>query len=349
MSRDRYRAIARYAGIRRPSRRLVLDAALVVALVLATFVAMPRVVSGAGAGAEQLISSLRDAIPLLQGRDRVDLSAGAGAAPVGAAPIVEGLPQFTSEPQLRFSGRVPAFAVQPGRRLQVTLNGAVLSTTALDPSGTFSVALALKEGPNAIAIALLTEREVVATSTYSVALDRTPPSLSVSRPQAGSVVDAQNVVVQGSTESGSTLTINGHNVFIGSDGAFSDSFTAAPGPLEIAVVARDRAGNETTQKVGVTAERSSGSGATLTVVLDRGTVRPGQQVLATITLRDTLGPRADALVALSVGVVFIGDAVTDATGVARIGFAAPPNEGTASVVVLAAGVSGSASLTVTTH
>ena len=45
-------------------------------------------------------------------------------------------------------------------------------------------------------------------------------------------------------------------------------------------------------------------------------------------------------------VITIGSAVTDSTGIARISFAAPPNEGDASVVVLAAGTSGRATLTV---
>ena len=52
-------------------------------------------------------------------------------------------------------------------------------------------------------------------------------------------------------------------------------------------------------------------------------------------------------VALYVGVVFIGIATTGADGTARIAFAAPPNEGEASVVVLAGNnISGRATLTV---
>jgi hypothetical protein len=50
---------------------------------------------------------------------------------------------------------------------------------------------------------------------------------------------------------------------------------------------------------------------------------------------------------LSVGVVQIGTAVTDGTGTARISFVAPPAEGDVSVVVLGAGSSGRASLTIT--
>jgi hypothetical protein len=51
-------------------------------------------------------------------------------------------------------------------------------------------------------------------------------------------------------------------------------------------------------------------------------------------------------VTLSVGVVSIGTAVTDALGTARIPFVAPSTEGEVSVVVLAAGSSGRASLTI---
>jgi hypothetical protein len=49
---------------------------------------------------------------------------------------------------------------------------------------------------------------------------------------------------------------------------------------------------------------------------------------------------------LQVGVITIGSARTNAAGTAIIGFAAPPNEGEASVVVLATSASGRATLTV---
>jgi len=87
-------------------------------------------------------------------------------------------------------------------------------------------------------------------------------------------------------------------------------------------------------------------GLTVTVTLDKATAKVGQGVLATVYVVGTTGPRAGVPVTLSVGVASIGTAVTDGTGIARISFVAPPTEGEVSVVVLAAGSSGRASLTI---
>src|SRR5205807_1729819 len=258
VSRDRYRAIARSAGVRGPARPRWVDAALAVALAVAALIALPRAAAAVGSGFEQLVTQVQSAIPLLQGRGSIELPAG-GSSSVGAAPIADTLPAYTRDPQLKITGKVPSFAVQEGRSLQVVLNGAVVTTTPLDPSGAFNATVALKDGANSIALALIADRDVVAASSYTVVLDRTPP--------------------------------------------------------------------------------------TVTVTPDKPTVKPGQGVLATIYVVGVTGPRPGIPITLSVGVVPIGTAVTDGTGTARMGFAAPSTEGDVSVVVLGAGSSGRASLT----
>jgi hypothetical protein len=347
VSRDRYRAIARGAGVRVPARPRWIDAALVGALSIVLLITLPRAAAAVGAGFEQVLTSIQASIPLLQGRGSIELPAG-GSSSVGAAPIADALPAYTREPQLQLTGKVPSFAVQAGRSLQIILNGAVITTTPLDPSGAFSATLALKDGSNSVGVALVADREVVAASTYTIVLDRTPPSLTLAQPAAGSTVDAKNIVVSGMAEVGSTITVNGRTVVPAPDGTFTDSFSASVGSVPITVVARDRAGNETTQKVTVVAQLVSPSATTaaVTVTLDKTTARPGQIVLATVFVSGTTGPRAGVLVTLSVGVLGIGTAVTDSLGMARAAFAAPTAEGDVSVVVLAAGSSGRASLTV---
>jgi len=346
VSRDRYRAIARSAGVRAPTRPRWVDASLVVTLGVAAFIVLPRASSAIGAGFEQVVAQVQQSIPLLQGRGSIDLPAG-GSTSIGAAPIADSLPAYTREPQLQLTGKVPSFAVQAGRSVQFVLNGAVVATTLLDASGAFNATLTLKEGANTIAVALIADRDVVAASSYSVVLDRTPPTMTLTQPVAGSTVDAKNVVVAGTTEPGSTITVNGRIVVITPEGAFTDSFSATPGSLPITVVARDRAGNETTQKVTVTAQQvTQAVGLTVTVTLDKTTARVGQGILATVFVVGTNGPRAGIPVTLTVGVVSAGTAVTDGSGVARISFVAPSTEGETSVVVLASGSSGRATLTI---
>ncbi len=323
------------------------DAALVLAAAVAALLVFPQVATAVGAGVQQLTASLA-AAPLLLGRASIELPAGAAA--VRGAPIVDGLPAFTRDPQLQFSGRIPTFAVQPGRKLQIVLNDLVVATDQIVQTGLFSAAVTLKDGANVISVSILSDRDIVATSSYSVVLDRTPPTLTIARPQAGSVVDAQNVVVQGKTEAGATVTVNGRTVALAPDGTFADSFTATPGALTLTVVSRDRAGNETTERVSVAASDSvQTSATTLTVTLDRSTARPGQPTLATIALRDASGPRAGVQVTLTVGVVPVGSGITDRNGAALIAFAAPTTEGDIGVVALGGGVSGRATLTVSSR
>src|SRR6267378_1562808 len=194
ISRVRYRAIARGAGARRgPFRPRWIDAALVGALAIVLLIAVPRAAAAVGAGFEQVITSIQSAIP-----------------------------------QLQLTGKVPSFAVQAGRSLQIVLNGAVVATTPLDPSGAFSTALALRDGANTVGVALVADRDVVAASTYTVVLDRTPPTLKIAQPAAGSTVDAKNVVVSGTAEVSSTITVNGRTVVPAADGTFTDSFNATP-------------------------------------------------------------------------------------------------------------------------
>jgi glucodextranase-like protein len=347
VSRDRYRAIARGAGARAPARPRWVDAGLAVALAVIALITVPRAISAAGSGVEHVVTSIQQAIPLLQGRGSIDIPAG-GSLSVGAAPVADSLPAYTRDPQLQLTGKVPSFAVQDGRSLQIVLNGTVVATTPLDPSGAFNAALALKDGANSIGVALIADRDVVAASSYTVVLDRLPPTVTIEQPAPGITVDSQNIVVAGMTEQGSTITVNGRIIVTTPEGAFRDSFMATPGPFEISVVARDRAGNETTQKLSVIAQQVTQTiGLTITVTLDKATARPGQAVVATVVVAGATGsPRAGVIITGSVGVAPIGSAVTDATGTARLSFAAPTTEGDVNVVVLAGGSSGRASLTV---
>src|SRR5438093_7234593 len=166
ISRDRYRAIARGAGVRAPIRPRWVEASLAVTLGVAALLVVPRAGSAIGATLEQVVTQIQSAIPLLQGRGSIDLPAG-GSTSIGAAPIADSLPAYTRDPQLQLTGKVPSFALQAGRSVQVVLNGAVVATTLLDPSGAFNATLALKEGANSIGVALIADRDVGAVSSYS--------------------------------------------------------------------------------------------------------------------------------------------------------------------------------------
>ncbi|MEX2045658.1 MAG: hypothetical protein WEE03_00720 [Chloroflexota bacterium] len=342
-----YRATARAVGIapRLPRRMLIFDAAILA--IAGGFLIMtgPIVSSGFSEGVRQITANVSESLVGQPGRAQIELPGSAGSV-ASAAPVVNGLPDFTRDAELQLSGRVPSFAIAPGRSVEIVLNAAVIANADLDDTGTFAASLALKDGANAIGLTLLSGKDVVARSAYTVILDREPPPLQVLGPVSGAIVDGPNVIVHGMTEVGAAVTVNGRTIVPGQDGSFSETFTPPVGPVAITVVARDRAGNETTARANVTLREPTAVATVVSVTLDRARVRPGEIVGAQIRVTENGIPRVGTVATLSVGVITIGSAVTDGLGSARILFAAPPNEGDAAVVVFAAGTSGRAILTV---
>lgn len=345
--RDTYRATARSVGIapRLRRRTLILDAAILAVAGSFLIFTGPMLGASIGEGIRAITSSVSESLGSQLGTAQIELPSGAGSVG-GAEPLVNGLPDFTREPELHLSGRVPSFALAPGRSVEIVLNAAVVANAELDDTGTFAATVTLKDGANAIGLTLLSAKDVIAHSAYTVILDREPPSLQVLAPVGGATVDGPNVIVQGKTEVGAAITVNGRTIVPGQDGSFSESFTPPVGPVAITVVARDRAGNETTAKSSATLRAPTAASTVVTVTLDRTRVRPGETVVAQIRVTDRGSPRIGTLVTLSVGDYTIGSFATDGLGNARFGFAAPPNEGEFGVFVFAAGTSGRATLTV---
>lgn len=345
--RRRYRSVARVSGVRprlrRPGR--IFDAVILGIALLFVLLATPPILGAVGSGFDDLGVRLGEAFPALQGSKPIDLPSGGGT--VSADISAQGIPDFTREPVLVVSGRVPAFALLAGRTVELTVNGALAATLLPDAGGAFSSTVTLREGPNAVALSLLSGAEVVAHTAYTVVLDRQPPPLALTTPQSGETVEGPNVTLQGKAEPGAVVTVDGRTIVLALDGSFTDSFTGAPGALQITVIARDRAGNETTLKTAITVKAPATTAPlAVTVTLDRSKVTPGAIVTAQVQVTANGLPKADELVTLSVGVITIGSARTNASGIAFIGFAAPPNEGDAAVVVLAGGAAGRATLTV---
>jgi glucodextranase-like protein len=326
-------------------RMPLFDAAILILAGVFLLMTGPVIGSAVGDGIRQITTSVGESITGQLGSGQIELPAGGGNV-VSADPVINGLPDFTQDSELQISGRVPSFAMAPGRSVEIVLNAAVLANAELDPTGTFGATLTLKDGANAIGLTLLSGKDVIARSAYTVILDKQPPTLDVIGPTDGALVEGPNVVVQGKAEVGATVSVNGRTVVPGQDGSFSESFTPPVGPVAITVVARDRAGNETTAKANVTLRAPTVSATTVTVTLDRTKVRPSEIVGAQIRVTENGIPKIGVLATLSVGVVTIGSSATDAFGNTRISFAAPPNEGDAAVVVFAAGSSGRTVLTV---
>ncbi len=345
---DRYRSAARSAGAKRRRQTGAFGMLGWVAVGLAAAIMLPLGLATAGASLGELAGSVGASVAAQAPKGFQPLViTDSASTTAGAEPVLDGLPNHTREARILVHGHVPAFALGPDRRLEVLVNGEPTTTVAVDDRSRFASEAILRDGPNAIVARLVQGRDTIASTSRTVIVDRTPPPLVLVRPHPGDIVDGPTVTVEGKTEPRLEVSVNDRTLVVAADGTFSDSFTAPEGPLAVRVVARDLAGNATLLTVPVAVRVTPlPTGVTLKVTLDRTAVRPGEAVVADIVLSDAGAPRAGATVSLSVGVIAIASARTDAAGHARIGFAAPPNEGAASVVVLAPGGAGSAVLTV---
>jgi hypothetical protein len=89
-----------------------------------------------------------------------------------------------------------------------------------------------------------------ARKTVSVSVDKTPPALTVSRPVNFQKIQRLPIVVQGRTEVGSTVAVQGASATVLADGSFEYSIAnSADGPLTVSVLSRDAAGNTTTRTI----------------------------------------------------------------------------------------------------
>lgn len=344
----RYRAQARAARERRSGgspRWLVLVAWPVMAVLgIGVLIAAGSTV---GVGVDMLRRDLEGAIAnAFPAAVETTLELERAGGSVQVELVISELPDFTTQRAVMLQGHVPSFALREGRTVEILLNGSVLATAVPDAAGRFAQQLVLRDGENSIVLTLLDGDKVIATTSATSVLDTAPPQLTVVRPLPGAQIEGENVVVEGKTEAGARVTVNGRVVVAAPDGSFSESFTAVSGPLAIEIVTRDQAGNETRQRVDAMVKPAAAAGARVGLSLDRTRVRPGEAVVAEGVILENGQARAGVPVTLFVGVVQIGSARTDASGIVRIGFAAPTTEGEIGIVMIGENASGRTTLTV---
>jgi len=304
---------------------------------------------GLGAGLQQLGSSLVGTLPQSRGEKEIVLTE--QQVTISAAPVFDPLPEFTKTNAVTIAGKVPGFAALAGRQIEIALNGTAVGTFPIGADFRFGgSAITLPDGTSTIIARLVDGASEIAATSATVVVDRTPPALSITRPRANETIAGPEVVIEGKTEPDAEVTVIGRALRPNPDGTFTDRINAPSGPLRLAIAAKDKAGNETKTEISVTVRDSAispAAGATMAVTLDRTKVRPGETVVAKIVVTESGKPKADLAVTLQVGVFTVGTYKTDATGVARIGFAAPNHEvEDVAVVVIGGGTAARATLTV---
>jgi hypothetical protein len=89
------------------------------------------------------------------------------------------------------------------------------------------------------------------STSSAAAADTTPPSLSITSPEAESTVDDRIVTFSGRTEPGATVTSGPYEADVDDDGTWTIRLVVAAGPNGASFTATDDSGNSTTERIVV--------------------------------------------------------------------------------------------------
>ncbi len=126
-------------------------------------------------------------------------------------------------------------------------------SVTVDGTGNFVASIEISNSPQTISIDATDIAGNTAQKTLTLSLDLTPPPLSITKPVMFQQVNTLPLLVEGKTEKGAKVTVNGEVAEVKDDGSFSFALSTLPeGELsKIEVVATDAAGNSTKQVVSV--------------------------------------------------------------------------------------------------
>lgn len=147
-----------------------------------------------------------------------------------------------------------AVQAEPGAR--VTVAGQLAAPIAPN-SASFEVSIALSLGPNTVVIEVQDGAGNVARRTLNLTLDLLAPQLTVATPQGGLSTSADQVLVEGDTEPGASVTLKGQNVPVSAAGHFAVHANLAFGANTLLVTSTDAAGNQATVERTVTRKAAS--------------------------------------------------------------------------------------------
>lgn len=169
-----------------------------------------------------------------------------------SAPVLDALPEATPSAKILVSGYGPAAST-----VTLFVNETDLPATLTDSGGAFKVQVLLTEGENMITARATNNAgdESPESLLWTVVRDSSPPSLTVTSPQQGQVRSgaADRIIdVQGTTETGSAISVNGRLAIVSGSGAFSSRIELKEGANELIIIATDPAGNQTQETLTLT-------------------------------------------------------------------------------------------------
>ena len=167
-----------------------------------------------------------------------------------APPKLNILPEAINKNSVEVSG-----TAEPGTTIKFSLNGND-EELLVDTNGNFILTFYLNLGENRISAKAIDAagNESNETEKITILYDTEKPTLELISPDDGSNfygAKQRQVVIEGQTESGISLTINDRLIVVEDDGTFAFTTTLSEGTNEFNVKAKDIAGNEVEQKLAL--------------------------------------------------------------------------------------------------
>ncbi len=167
-----------------------------------------------------------------------------------ASPYVQTPPDYTNLPKVEIKGET-----EPGISIIVNANSQkeeIVSTK----EGIFTYNFQLKEGENKISFVAKDNagNESAESKIYTIVYDRTPPEITIKSPKDGESFygsKQRQITIEGEVKDADVLRINGRIVIIENDGSFTYAVTLQEGGNNFEIVAEDKAGNKTTERLTV--------------------------------------------------------------------------------------------------
>jgi len=173
---------------------------------------------------------------------------------------------WTNQSDLTVHGFVPqGLGDQHGYSVRVYVNGELAAEEALTGTQDFSVTVAIPDGPSVITATILGPAgEGSESAPLQIVFDDTPPVLKISAPKKGATIKAETVIVKGTTQPDSAVTVRndtngGRASAVATDGAFAIEISITGGPNVLEITAVDPAGNSKTTTLGVIGGSGSAS------------------------------------------------------------------------------------------
>ena len=152
---------------------------------------------------------------------------------------------FTNQQTVNISGNA-----EPGSTVKLTFNGQE-HASLVDKDGNFSFTnLTLNSGTNTFSGISIDSagNQSQKTQDYTITFDNKPPSLTINSPSDGSQFFGSNqrqITIEGTTDPGDQITINGRIVAVDDSGNFQYTTTLNDGQNTFTAIATDQAGNTT--------------------------------------------------------------------------------------------------------